>query len=246
MLVAELEQIPANVQWVTKSALPALVRRMVKPADVVLDIGSGINPQTLVWPRLHICVDAHEEYVQYLTGRLAGSARYLVIQSEWQAALSLLPAGSVDTVFAIDFIEHLSKEDGLRFVAHAQRVARKQVVLFTPLGYFPQSYDDVEETDRWGMHGGYWQTHRSGWMPEDFSAEWKIIGCREYHTEDRRGSLAVPVGSFWAIHTRRGEVSAQRSAVSMQRALRLKNIADRYLPSWCRSALRIMRRNADR
>ena len=57
---------------------------------------------------------------------------------------------------------------------------KEQVVVFTPLGFLPQACDPGE-IDGWGLHGGNWQMHRSGWSPDDFDAGWLVLGCREYH-----------------------------------------------------------------
>lgn len=230
-----------TIRWVAKNALPGLIRRKVRHADVVLDVGCGIEPQTLVWPRLHICVEVHDEYVKYLCERLSGAPRYLVIQSPWEEALRIMSPKSVDTVFALDFIEHLTKEQGLAFIEQAERVARRQVVLFTPLGYFPQSYEGSGDKDWWGMHGGRWQTHRSGWTPEDFSDDWEIVGCRDYHTEDQHGPLDEPIGCIWAIRTF-PEPRITRFVGGLQSRLWQKAMINRHVPSWCRPSLRGMKR----
>ena len=52
--------------------------------------------------------------------------------------------------------------------------ARQQVVVFTPHGFHKQEYVKGEK-DAWGMNGTYWQTHRSGWTPEDFDESWRVI-----------------------------------------------------------------------
>jgi hypothetical protein len=231
---------PAPIRWATKEQLPALIRRRVLNADVVLDVGSGIEPQTLIWPKLHICVEVHEEYVKYLCERLSGSSRYLVIQSTWKSALRMMPSQSVDTVVALDFIEHLSKEDGWAFLTEAQRVARKQVVLFTPLGYFPQTYEDAAAEDWWGMHGGHWQTHRSGWVPADFSDEWEVLACRDYHLEDQYGPLPEPIGCMWAIRT--FDDGRPESRGRLQSRLFMQTLINRYVPPRCRSVLRRIKR----
>jgi hypothetical protein len=224
-----------RIRWAPKEQLPGLVCCMVRNSDIVLDVGSGIKPQTLIWPKLHICVEVDDEYVRCLRERLAGSPRYLVIQSTWESALRVMPSKSVDTVVALDFIEHLSKEHGCAFIAEAERVARKQVVLFTPLGYFPQTYEDVAAEDWWGMHGGRWQTHRSGWFPADFSEDWEILACRDYHTVDQYGPLAEPIGCMWAIRTFDDAPPELRGRLELR--LRRQVLVNRYLPSRCRSAL---------
>ncbi len=241
MLASEcIEQV--RTRWVERSALPALVRRTVLHARVALDIGCGIRPQTLVWPDLHICVEIHDEYVDYLRERCSESPRYMVMHSSWKDALRIMPPKSVDTVFALDFIEHLTKGEGFDFLAQAERVARRQVVVFTPLGYFPQSYEDAAETDGWRMHGGYWQTHRSGWTPEDFPAGWDIIACREYHTRDRHGQLGAPAGCLWAIRTfPQPNATAGVTAGSWEWQMWRRTMVHLHMPAVCRRILRSMR-----
>ncbi len=112
----------------------------------------------------------------------------------------MFPDKSVDTVFALDFIEHLDKADGLRMLREAERVARSQIVVYTPLGFFPQSYDDPDKPDRWGMDGGKWQTHRSGWDPEDFGEEWEFVISPDFLIFDEENQIMdQPMGAFWAI-----------------------------------------------
>ena len=55
-----------------------------------------------------------------------------VEQSDLMQALSLIPDKSLDVVVSLDVIEHLEKKDGLRLISEMERVAREQVVIFTP------------------------------------------------------------------------------------------------------------------
>jgi hypothetical protein len=199
-----------NVVYVSREQLDAAVRDKVRDVDVVLDIGPGIRPQTLVKPYVHICVDAHRPYLERLQQEAGDDPRYVLVNAVWDVALGMLPPKSVDTVFAIDVIEHMEKEAGRKMLREAERVARQQVVIFTPLGFFPQSYDDPDEPDRWGMDGAYWQTHRSGWELADFDDGWEIVCCKDFHLVDEHDQpLRVPMGAFWAVRTL-GEGSYRR------------------------------------
>lgn len=190
------------VTWVEKSALSEAVAQRVLSTGVVLDVGPGIRPQTLVPAELLIFAEAHRPYVERLRAIVGEGRRAVFLNGRWDAALALLLDRSVDSVFALDFIEHLEKEDGKRFLTEAARVARDQVVIFTPLGFYPQSYDDPAGADRWGMDGGYWQTHRSGWTPDDFDAAWDVLCCREFHTVDEHDRpLPRPFGALWAFRS---------------------------------------------
>jgi len=175
------------------------IRRLVHPARSVLDIGCGIRPQTLVSPRLHICVEPYKPYLERLQKEAKKDRDYVFLNGTWGDVLPLMPDDSVDTVFALDVIEHLEKADGLKLLHEAKRIARHQVVVFTPLGFYPQSHEP-DELDRWHMHGGRWQSHHSAWHPEEFGREWQIVACRDLHTVDQDGKpLAEPIGAFWAV-----------------------------------------------
>jgi Methyltransferase domain len=179
------------------------VAGMIQDVDVVLDLGAGICPQPfLKRPCVHICVDAHRPYLDRLKRDSAEDPAYVLINAPWDQAIGMMPDRSVDTVFALDFIEHLEKPDGLRMLKEAERVARRQIVVFTPHGFFEQSYDDPRKPDRWGMDGGYWQTHRSGWTPEDFGEGWDVVICPDCITLDQNNQpMAQPTGALWAIRT---------------------------------------------
>ena len=61
--------------------------------------------------------------------------------------------GQFDAAIAMDVIEHLPKEDGLRLMQGMEKIARRKVVFFTPSGFLPQRH--LEKTDL--------QEHLSGW-----------------------------------------------------------------------------------
>jgi hypothetical protein len=209
-----------GVTYVSTTDAWSLVGSKVVEVEVVLDIGAGICPQPFVKnPYVHICIDAHRPYLERLKHEVADDPKYVFINAPWNEVLSTFPDKSVDTVFALDFIEHLEKEDGRRLLCEAQRVARRQVVIFTPHGFFPQSYEDPNKPDRWGMDGGYWQTHRSGWDFDDFSEEWEIVCCPTFIERDENEQpLLEPMGAFWAIRNlasgeeRRYDVIEDKSA----------------------------------
>ena len=45
----------------------------------------------------------------------------------------------------MDVIEHLHKKEGYKLIKHAERVARVQVILFTPICYLPQSHPNGKD-----------------------------------------------------------------------------------------------------
>ena len=190
-----------GVTYIGRNEALDTVGARVEDVEVVLDLGPGICPQPFVKkPYVHICVEAHRPYIEHVKREVNDDPRYVFINSPWDKVVPMLPDKSVDTVFALDFIEHLEKEDGLSMLREAERVARRQIIVYTPHGFFPQTHDDPTKPDRWGLDGGLWQTHRSGWLPEDFGDGWEFIISPDYITLDEHNEIMdEPMGALWAI-----------------------------------------------
>jgi hypothetical protein len=191
-----------NISWLARDDLMKVAADKIIPTNIVLDVGAGIQPQTLFIPTVHMIVEPFVPYIEKLMNRQNEISRKVFLNGTWDKTMPLLPDRSVDTVFAFDVIEHFEKEDGLKFIKEAERVAKTQIAIFTPLGLYPQSYEPGNEIDRWGMGGGYWQSHRSGWEPKDFEGDWEFFVCKDFHSTDQHGEvLDQPFGAFWAIKT---------------------------------------------
>jgi ubiquinone/menaquinone biosynthesis C-methylase UbiE len=57
---------------------------------------------------------------------------------------------SFDVVLLLQLVEHLTKEEGLKLIDEAQKTARKQVIIGTPVGFLELGF------------------HLSGWQPDEF------------------------------------------------------------------------------
>lgn len=132
--------------------------------DVVLDLGCGIRPIDWYEAKQHVCVDAHKPYLD----RVAAVGGYHCVHAEALEALRRVKPGSVDAIYCLDMIEHLTREEGDELVRLMLLAQPKQIVIFTPNGYLEQNGPDP-----WGLGGEHWQQHRSGWVPEDFPG-WSI------------------------------------------------------------------------
>lgn len=191
-----------NISWLARDDLMKVVLDKIIPTNIVLDVGAGIQPQTFFIPTVHIIIEPYIPYIDNLMNRQNEIPRKVFLNGTWDKTMTFLPDRSVDTVFALDVIEHFEKEDGLKFIKEAERVAKKQIAIFTPFGLYPQFYEPGNEMDRWGMGGGYWQSHRSGWEPKDFGDDWEFLVCKDFHFTDQYGEvLDQPFGAFWAIKT---------------------------------------------
>lgn len=122
--------------------------------DCVLDVGAGIRPMNWHKPAQHVCVEPYAPYADMLE---AGG--YTVLRQTALEALQTPRTGHA--VYLLDVIEHMDKVDATEVIELAMRGAR-QVVVFTPYGFMHQDHDV------WGFEGHSWQTHRSGWLPEEF------------------------------------------------------------------------------
>lgn len=160
------------------------LQRHLKYADVLLDIGAGVRPQRFVKCDRHVCLEPHAEYCDVLRDN-----GFEVIQAEAPAGLAVLDP--VDSVTCIDVIEHLSRDDGLLLIEEMKRLARGQVLVFTPLGFMPQEGGGAR--DPWGYQGQHWQEHRSGWTPQDFPG-WRTFVDPHFHQRDREY-----FGAFFAL-----------------------------------------------
>ncbi len=187
------------ISWFNREDLIPNAVKMIQPTNVLLDIGAGIRLQSFVEAQLHILCEPYSQYVKVLQEQFSSASNVMILQGTGQEILSIMPDRSVDTISMIDVIEHVENKIGCQLLRECERVARKQIILFTPLGFLPQEYEDGD-IDGWGLEGGKWQKHRSGWNPEDFDVSWEILACKEFHLTNGKGEpFNPPAGAFWAI-----------------------------------------------
>jgi hypothetical protein len=132
--------------------------RGLLPCSSVLDVGSGIRP--CAWyegAARHVCVEPFGPYCRVLRENGHEVMYMTAIEAFWR-----IDRGAFEAVLMLDVLEHMERNVGERAIEFAVRAASRQVVIYTPMGFLKQ------EHDAWGMGGGEWQKHRSGWTPEDF------------------------------------------------------------------------------
>lgn len=210
-----------SVAWFERNNLIPNVIKRLKNADIVLDIGCGIMPQPYITPKVHICCEPYTEYLKVLQERISEKTDvdYVLLNLTWEDVIKIVPPRSVDTVFLVDVIEHEEKEKGFHLLRGTEKIARQQIVLFTPLGFMPQ--EDADGQDAWNLGGGAWQKHKSGWLPEDFDDGWTIYACEDFHECDSKGNqLDKPFGAFWAIKEAiKGSENKTRNSQSIPKSL---------------------------
>ena len=194
-----MTQIDAIKYFDTAQALENAASSAIAPTGVVLDIGCGIRPMTYFEPKVHLCLEPFEQYVAILRQRFARAPGVIVLRTGALEGLTLLADRSVDSIFLLDVIEHMPKDIGWRVLAECERVAQRQIVITTPLGFMPQTHEPGE-VDGWGVTYNKLQDHLSGWEPHEFGEGWRFLVCPTYHLSDAKGRpLEKPFGSFYAI-----------------------------------------------
>ncbi len=192
-----------NVHYVEKDQLFPIALSKLESINTLLDIGCGVRPQQYVEPKVHICCEPFQQYVEHLQREIENDRsdrEYVVLKATWAEAMKLFPDRSVDSIFLLDVVEHLEKQESLDLINQSLRKIKKQIAIFTPLGFLPQSHPDGK--DGWGLDGGAWQEHKSGWQPEDFDESWEIYVAKVFHTIDGMGkAFDTPYGALWAIKT---------------------------------------------
>lgn len=195
----------SNLIWKNKDDFLHFAYNNMQNVDVLLDIGTGIVPHDYINARIYICCEPYEEYLNVLNKKIENEEMsidsfFLLQQYNWEDVTKNFKEKSVDTIFLIDVIEHLEKEEGRQLLAKTIKIARRQIVIFTPMAYIEQKTKNNK--DAWGLNGKRWQEHKSVWTPDDFDDSWKCICCKEYHDTNNIGEkLDKPVGAFWAIKT---------------------------------------------
>lgn len=185
-----------------KEELDTTARKLIKYANIVVDIGCGITPQEIIKPTIHICCEPYLPYIQYLQRHVEKwfDKNYVFLNITWQDLVKILPQKSVDTIFLKDVIEHVEKNKAKKLLKETEKIAKQQIIIFTPLGFIEQHHKN--NIDAWGMKGGKWQEHKSGWYPDDFDSSWKILVSKDYHGYDNQGNkYEIPKGAMWAIKT---------------------------------------------
>jgi hypothetical protein len=157
----------------------------IKAAKVVMDIGSGKRPQAQEFfkPDIIYCFDpTYETHISH--------EGIHMIHGTWKTAIDTMKIVPTDTVFLMDVIEHLPKQEAVSLLKETEGLVKKQIVVFTPLGFMEQ--DD-----------GEWNTHRSGWLPEDFKVGWKTFVFPNFHRTGLKDRvLEKPHGALLAIYNK--------------------------------------------
>lgn len=133
-------------------------------APSVVELGAGIGEflGTLKNKR-RIAVELFLPYVQFMRER---HPELEVVEADARRWIAEQPDSSIDTVMALNLIEHMSKEEGEELLRQCLRVASRRVIVYTPRGFQEQHPEEVLTT----FPENPLQEHVSGWVAEDLQA----------------------------------------------------------------------------
>jgi ubiquinone/menaquinone biosynthesis C-methylase UbiE len=155
------------------------VRESTINGESLLDLCSGIGLELDNLKTKDItAVDIATQYLAELKQR---HPEVGTVQSDALEYIKEQPDNSFDVISIIDGIEHMDKKSGLELIKEMKRVARKEVLLFTPQGPSKDGYLKNEPHNAWGIEGAdHFQTHKSGWT----ALELKDLGFQILETAD--------------------------------------------------------------
>lgn len=144
------------------------LRKALEGCDSVLDVGCGLSTtvRDLGIPRS----TGFEGYQPDFDEAKRRNTHDQMIKGDARNLADYFQPKQFDACIAIDVIEHLTKEDGIKLMQDMEKIARKKVIFFTPKGFLPQRHSANDDL----------QVHLSGWEPKEMNG----FG---YHVEGQLG-----------------------------------------------------------
>lgn len=166
--------------WIPFTALNTVWRMLDKRSQTILDIGCGKGqPMRFINRRKQFYAVGADIFAPYLR-----ECKRQGIHDEYILCdIRHLPFKnkSFDIVLCMEVLEHLDKGDGERLTETMEEIARKQVILSTPVGKYRQEV----------YNNNPHQRHRYIWTPvqmKDKGYRVKTLGLRKLGAEGGWGS----------------------------------------------------------
>jgi hypothetical protein len=164
-------------------------RKALQGSEKVLEVGCGKTPN-MQWLGIPNTTGI-DGYAPYLEEARRQKLHSEFILGDVRELDRYFKPGQFDTVVALDVIEHLTKEDGLRMMRSMENIASKKIVFFTPSGFIPQH----------SFENNNLQEHLSGWEAQEMEQlGYKVAGL--LGPKKLRGEMHVLKWRprfFWAL-----------------------------------------------
>ncbi len=130
-----------------------------KPISTILDVACGLSLKSqYLEADIRVGIDIYKPYLEKIDAKVP----YVTVCQDILKLDQLFLPKSFDLILMLDIVEHLEKEDSLKLIQMAEKIAKVAVVIETPEGFIPQ------DIDIWGHGGDEFQTHRCGWEIKEF------------------------------------------------------------------------------
>lgn len=160
--------------WIKNNVQHIFEQKNLYPVNkirTVLDVGCGLSLKSqYIDAEFRVGIDIYFPYLK----KIGSKVPYVAVNADALQIGNLFLPHSFDLVLLLDIIEHLQKDDSMRLLSLAEKIARVAVIIETPKGYIPQNIDIL------GFDGHTYQTHRSSWEPEEFIAQGYKVVLRNY------------------------------------------------------------------
>jgi len=184
-----LKEIPFTYHWI--------VRRLIGgDINTVLDIGCGNGEFMEVVSKgknwVITGVDLHDASLKHAKQKSVYSK---LIKSDVVKISKEVTRSKYDLVFCSQVIEHLNKKDGLKAMRIWEKLAKKRVLVSTPLDFIP--YHRIELTRK---TTNPLNVHLSGWTPDEFEKlGYTVYGQGSKLVYGENGLLRKTSKIFWPL-----------------------------------------------
>ncbi len=160
-----LQKIPCSYHWIIK-------KNLKKDIKTILDLGCGEgNFMSDLAFGENWSITGVELYPPSVVKAKKTGIYKKVIQAD-VLKYTHTASEKFDLVFCSQVIEHIKKSDGEKLLAKLEKIAQKQIVICTPVGFIKFDRVEVAVEDDNPL-----EEHQSGWQPEEFLARgYKVYG----------------------------------------------------------------------